>query len=160
MKSSKLPALPLVLYSSDQLLMVAEELHNHAGQLAQRRHKGSQSAEPPLSPIAAATLKLLPAASQTDDAAIEVLRQQLEEMVTVAPAVTLVLAAPPGATLKQELVGWLRTNVHPSLLVSFHVNVEIAGGMVIRSINHVYDCSFRQGLLAHPERFSKVLERV
>jgi hypothetical protein len=138
---------------------VAEELTHYGNTLAQgrRRHPGPAA---PLSPLAEAALALLPDDARKDPAAVDQWRHRLEDMATAAPMVTLVMAVPPGPALKHELVDWLRTNVHPALLVSFHANPDIAGGLVIRSTSHVYDCSFRQGLLRQPERFTKVLEHV
>jgi hypothetical protein len=149
--------LPRSLYSVDQALAVAEELHQYSRGLGQRGHG---KASPPLSREATALLQELPAAQRDQAAAVESLREELERLAAQAAVVTLVVAASPSAALKQELTEWLRTNVRPILLVNFHVNPEIAGGMVIRSTNRIYDCSFRAALMAHPERFTKVLDRV
>ena len=158
--TSKLLALPMSLYSSDQLSAVAEELHHVAVKLGQKRRHDPKAQVEELSPLAAAALELLPPASRADDAAIEQLRVQLERMATAAPVVTLVLAGAATSRLKQELVAWLRQNVHAGLLVNFRVNPDIAGGVVIRSTNHLYDCSFRRLLLAESHAFTKVLEHV
>jgi F0F1-type ATP synthase delta subunit len=152
--------LPASLHDSDQLLAVAEELHHLAVKLGQARRHGPKAATEELSPPAVAALDLVPEASRADDAAIERLRVQLEHMATAAPVVTLVLAGAASSRLKQELVGWLRQNVHAGLLVNFRVNPDIAGGVVIRTTNHVYDCSFRRPLLANAHKFTEVLERV
>ncbi|HEX7259960.1 MAG TPA: hypothetical protein VF272_03445 [Candidatus Saccharimonadia bacterium] len=153
------PNLPEEVYSVDQILAVSEELHSYSVYLAAQRVQGVAGEPFILSSRAEAAVKRIPEDQRTD-AGIEAYRLQLEGLATTAPAVTLVLAAQAKAGLKQELVNWLRTNVHPDLLVNFRANPNIAGGIVIRTINHVYDCSFRQALLAHPEKFTKALDRV
>lgn len=151
------PKLPNSLYSADQVLAVAEELHQYGRTLKPSARSRKESE---LSPEAAAMLETLPKADRDQVAEIEALREALEQLASTAPAVTLVVAAPPSQALKQELTGWLRTNVRPKLLVNFHVDPEIAGGVVIRSTNHIYDCSFRTGLMSHQQDFTKVLDRV
>ena len=151
------PELPPSLYSADQALAVAEELHQYGRRLGRSAPKRSDTE---LSPEASALLATLPAAEREQTAAVEALREELEQLAATAAVVTLVVAAPPSAALKQELTGWLRTNVRPKLLVNFHVDPEIAGGIVIRGTNRLYDCSFRSALMAHQADFTKVLERV
>jgi hypothetical protein len=153
------PKLPEEVYSVDQILAVSEELHSYSVYLTAKRVQGAKAEPFNLSSRAEAAVALIPQEQQTD-AGIEAYRLELEHLATTAPAVTLVLAAQAKPGLKQELVNWLRTNVHPDLLVNFRANPNIAGGVVIRTISHVYDCSFRQALLAHPEKFTEALERV
>jgi F0F1-type ATP synthase delta subunit len=151
------PKLPDSLYSVDQVLAVAEELHQYGRQVAGR---GSKVDTKELSPAAADLLATLPAGQRDESPAIEELREGLEELAATAAVITLVLAASPSAQLKQELTSWLRTNVRPRLLVNFHVDPEIAGGIVIRSTNHIFDNSFRSALIANQAQFTKVLGRV
>lgn len=161
MKASPLK-LPPSLYSADQLLIAGEELHHYGVGLAQvRRHDPKDAVSlNGLSTLAVEALELLPAEQRQQDEAVETLRQQLERLAISAPQITLVLVARAPNKLKEELVAWLRENIHPGLLVNFHANPDIAGGVLIRSTNHIYDCSFRQALLADSARFTKVLEHV
>lgn len=156
--ASKALALPVSLYSTDRLLEVAEELHNHATELAQLHQQPTEHA--PLSPAAIELLADLPRTKQTQYAQVEGLRQALETFMVTAPVVTLTLAASPGTKLKEELVTWLRTEIRANVLVNFHVNPDIAGGVVIRAGSRIYDCSFRTALLAQPGRFTKGLDHV
>ncbi len=153
------PKLPKEVYSIDQILAVSEELHSYSVYLASNRVQGKTPETFDLSFRAEAVVNLMPEDQRTDQG-IEAYRVELEGLATSAPTVTLVLAAQAKPSLKQELVNWLRANIHPDLLVNFRANPNIAGGVVIRTVNHVYDCSFRQALLAHPEKFTEVLTRV
>lgn len=152
------PKLPDSLYSVDQVLAVAEELHQYGQQIGRSVHRKAPVVE--LSTEATAVLETLPAGQRDQSAAIEALRGGLEQLATTAAVITLVVAAPPSAQLKQELTGWLRANVRPKLLVNFHVDPEIAGGLVIRSTNHIFDDSFRSALIANQAKFTQVLDRV
>lgn len=151
------PKLPDNLYSVDQVLAVAEELHQYGRQLAQ---KGPKTGDQELSAEATGMLATLPAGERDEGSKIEELREGLEQVAASAAVITLVLAAPPSAQLKQELTKWLRTNVRPQLLVNFHVDPEIAGGIVIRSTNRIFDNSFRSALMANQAQFTQVLGRV
>lgn len=148
-------ALPDELYSADQLLAVAEELHQFGIHMAKTGSKTE-----PLSPLAETAFSMISAPERNKPEAVENLRAQLEQMAATAPAITLTLAASPPRTLRNELVRWLRQSIRPDILVNIHVNPDIAGGVVIRSTNRIYDCSFRSALLAHADQFGKVLERV
>ncbi|HUC20299.1 MAG TPA: hypothetical protein VMR98_02270, partial [Candidatus Polarisedimenticolaceae bacterium] len=135
--------LPAEIYSVDRILAVSEELHSYSVYLSASRVQGVKAEAFDLSSRAEAVVNLIPEDQRTAEG-IEAYRLQLEGLATTAPAVTLILAAQAKPGLKQELVNWLRANIHPGLLVNFRANPNIAGGIVIRTINHVYDCSFRQ----------------
>lgn len=152
--------LPSALYTPDQLRVSAEELHALAAEL--RRTEGTKAAkkESELGSDPLVVLESLPAAVRRKHEAITAVAEELEQMLAHSPRVTITLAGLASHTLKEELVSWLRTNTAPNVLVSFHVNPDIAGGMVVRSTNHVYDFSFRKRLLDQPERFTRILEHV
>ena len=60
------------------------------------------------------------------------------------------------------VIGEIRqsTYLFNDILVEFSVNPDIAGGMVLRSTNRIYDMSFRSLLLNQPEGFTRTLENV
>ncbi len=153
--------LPARVYSPDHLRFCLEELERYASALL-RAKRGAHGVEiPELSRESAALLDAGISANEHDDpAAIARLGQGLVALLQSAPVVGVVLAAPAPMALKEELVAWLRANLTPTVLVEFHVDPDIAGGIVLRSINTIYDHSFRQHLLANPERFTRILEHV
>jgi hypothetical protein len=153
--------LPLTVSSLDQLQFCAEELHAYAAKL-RRRHSASttEADAPELSLDSQTLLEQLPKEKRHDGAAVEALALELEAMIAHEARVTITLAALASRHLRQELVQWLRTNLKPNLLVDFHVNPDIAGGMVVRTTNRVHDFSFRHQLLADPNRFTEILDHV
>jgi hypothetical protein len=91
---------------------------------------------------------------------LEALIEELEEYESIAPTVTITLAAPPPNSLKLSITGWFRQNVDAKMLVNFKFNATILGGMVVSYGSHVYDWSFRRQILASREKFPEVLRRV
>jgi hypothetical protein len=159
-------SLPTAIYSQDQLQFCAEELHAYAAALRSKAVAHTAASQAPgaeateLGLDSQALLQELPAAKRTDPAAIEALADELEAALARGARVTLTLAAPASRRLREELVVWMRTNLKPNLLVDFHVNPDIAGGLVVRTTNHVYDFSFRHQLLADTKRFTEKLDHV
>jgi len=154
-------SLPISVHSTDQLQFCAEELHAHAAAL--RSHRAAQRQAPgesELSLDSQALLEQLPREKRGDGAAVEALATELEAMMAHGARVTITLAALASHRLREELVRWCRTNLKSNLLVDFHVNPDIAGGMVVRTTNRVYDFSFRRQLLANPNRFTEILDHV
>jgi hypothetical protein len=151
--------LPANLYAPDQLRYCAEELYAYATAGRQRR-RGATVPEPALSAESRSLLAGLTADQRNDFDALEALAAELETLLAGDSDVSVTLAALPSHALKEELVSWLRAATRENLLVSFHVNPDIGGGMVLRTFNRVHDFSFRRLLLAHPERFTKALQDV
>ena len=153
--------LPVSVYTLDQVQLGMMELQAYASNLRERSTtQRTNSAHPSLSVEGQALVDELPLAKRADATTLEALATELEEMVAREPRVSLTLAGLASHHLREELVGWLRTNIRPNLLVDFHTNPDIAGGMVVRTTNHVYDFSFRRHLLESPARFTRILDRV
>jgi F0F1-type ATP synthase delta subunit len=153
-------SLPPNVYSPDHVRFCIEELQAYATSL-HKRERGARSVEELLlSPESTSLLQTLAADQQNQPLAITELTEQLAEFAEKAPTFGLTLSAPASHHLKEELVAWMRQNIEPRTLVEFHVNPDIAGGMLLRSTNKVYDCSFRQLLLDKSERFTRILENV
>ncbi|HUC86933.1 MAG TPA: F0F1 ATP synthase subunit delta [Candidatus Saccharimonadales bacterium] len=158
--------LPTSIHSQDQLQFCAEELHAHAAVLRSKAATHHAAANPQghppdeLSLDSQILIELLVADKRADAAAIEALATELEAMLAHGARVTITLAALASRALRTELVEWMRMNLKANLLVDFHVNPDIAGGIVIRTTNRVYDFSFRHQLLADTKRFTKALDHV
>lgn len=152
--------LPADIHSADQLQFCAEELRRYAAAAAGAARAEESPPLPELSPESQILQGLLPASERQNSQSLEDLRLEIEKLITQWPSVSITLAAPAPRALKAELTGWLRQNIRPDLLVSFNVNPDIAGGMLIRTTNRVFDFSFRKLLLARPARFTEVLENV
>lgn len=158
--------LPDSLYSADQLQVCSDELRRYAEALQQGQYQkeaGSKTAKivlPELSASSYDLLEALPKSKRLDPALVEQICDVLDGWMKTAPVMNITLAAPATHQLKTELVSWFRTNIGPQTILSFHVNPDIAGGIVVRSTNHVYDMSFRRELLKRPEKLIEVIDHV
>jgi hypothetical protein len=154
-------SLPSSVYSPDHLRYCINELESYAN-VIEMIARGAQGKELPA--LSRESLDLLDAFMADKDrrngTAINGLTQELTKLQETAKVVSITLAATAPHGLKEELVTWLRTNITPELLVEFHVNPDIAGGLVLRSFNRVFDESFRNHLLTQPERFTRILDGV
>jgi hypothetical protein len=85
---------------------------------------------------------------------------ELQDIIDMAPTITITLAAPASAGIKKSLVTWCRANIAPDALVSFGFNATLLGGMVVRFGSHLYDWSFRRQILQNRAKIPEVLRRV
>lgn len=158
--------LPESLYSVDQLSLCSDELRQYAEVLRQAQNQkkvGSAQVKIVLPDLSAASYDLieaLPKSRRLDVEVIDGVCDILDNWLVAAPVVNITLPAPATRSLKTELVSWFRNNVGQQIVLSFHVNPDIAGGMVVRTTNQVHDFSFRKQLLASPEKIVTVIERV
>lgn len=77
-------------------------------------------------------------------------RDRLLKFVTLlqqkAPVIHVSLASEPSAAALGKLLLWMRTNIHPQVLVSIGVQPAIAAGCVVRTANREFDFSLRKSL--------------
>jgi hypothetical protein len=131
--------------------------HNAIKQRVNAKH----AAEAPiLTPAAKDMLREWSGQKAVSEQSLDELIKVLQTYASTAPSLTITLAAPPTAGLKQTLVAWCRSNVAPDILVSFQFNSTLLGGMVVRYGSRVFDWSFRRQILNNSEHFPEVLRRV
>ena len=63
------------------------------------------------------------------------------------PQVHVTLATIPNTSQRMALVQWFRQHVSDQALLSFIADRTILGGIIIRTPNHMIDCSWRTQLL-------------
>lgn len=153
--------------SQDVITLIAEirdyskwYMHESIKQRVSGRGSRRASDEPVLSPAAGELLRELAKDKPLSRQAFEQLIKTLEDYSRHAPTVLFTLAAPVTTALKKTLVGWCRTNIGDSVLVTFQHNSTILGGMVVRYKSRVFDWSFRRQILASAQNFPEVLRRV
>lgn len=75
-------------------------------------------------------------------------RQKLLHFVTEltkhAPVLHISFASEPSAMFLGKLLNWLRSNIHPQVLVSIGLQPSIAAGCIIRTANKQIDMSLAQ----------------
>ncbi len=157
--------LPKIIQSSDQLQLSIDEIEGYAKQLirADQQHGSGakrSATQTELTDSSRALLSTLPETEQSDPLAIESLANDLRQLLHSAPVVHLTTSGLAPAGLKADITQWFRVNISPFVLIAFHVNPDIAGGMVVRTMSQVYDFSFRTQLLVQSSKIVKVLESV
>lgn len=68
----------------------------------------------------------------------------LRDVTEHAPTVHMSFASDPSAAFTAKIVGWLRANIHPLVLVQLGLQPAIAAGCVVRTTNRVFDLSLRR----------------
>ncbi len=63
-----------------------------------------------------------------------------------SPSVHMSFATTPTPAFLQKLVGWLRKEVHPTVLLQIGLQPSIAAGCILRTPNKVFDFSLREHL--------------
>jgi ATP synthase delta (OSCP) subunit len=153
------------IYSPQDLKAIIVEVRKYAHWASQygvkMRVSNDKSSQPPTISLPATTLiKAWAEEKPLNQKSIDELLKNLEDVESSSPRVTVTLAAAPTAALKMELVKWFREHIDPNILVDFHFNSTLLGGIAVRYGSHVYDWSFRRQILAAREHFPEVLRRV
>lgn len=74
----------------------------------------------------------------------EKIKYILQTVRTKAPIVHMSFSANPSQEFMEKLVSWLRTNIHPLLMVQVGLQPNIGAGFTLRTTNHFFDFSLRQ----------------
>lgn len=157
--------IPDTIASVQDLNAVLGDVHSYAKwaarELIKKKVSGKSSgAQPDISPEASAVIRAWSDGKQLTQASIDALVKALEDYKKSAPTVTITLAAVPSGDVKTRLVGWCRKELSPGILVSFRLNRNILGGMVVAYGSHIHDWSFRRKLMQAERPFAEVLQRV
>lgn len=83
----------------------------------------------------------------------------LQEMQKEAQVIRITTVVDLTTADQQRLVQWFRESVAPTSLLSFAVDMQIAGGAVVRTPYHVHDLSFATSLRAHQDQLLQGLQR-
>lgn len=71
-------------------------------------------------------------------------KQYLTALHKAAPVLHMSFAADPSAAFVAKLIVWLRSNIHPSVLLNIGLQPTIVAGCVLRTPNHQFDFSLRK----------------
>lgn len=71
------------------------------------------------------------------------LAEQLTKVRDQAPSVHVSFATEPSPKVTEALLSWLRSNIHPYLLLQIGLQPSIAAGCVLRTPNKIFDLSLR-----------------
>ncbi len=146
--------LPLDTYSPDQLSELVLELQDLASAVRDNtaRNTGEQAVlSPGLTELLAAN-KI----DQTDIAAVEALGKDAQVTLDKAPTVHVLLASMPNRTVKRQFSQWFREQIHPLVLLTFAARTDLGGGAVVQAGSHLYDLSFRRGIIDNKKRLTEI----
>lgn len=74
------------------------------------------------------------------------LEQNLNSVLSKAPLLHMSFASEPPSRALERIVVWLRTNIHPQVLLQVGLQPSIAAGCVLRTPNRWFDMSLRSHL--------------
>lgn len=72
------------------------------------------------------------------------LLKYVSDLITGAPVLHFSFASEPSAAFMTKLIIWLRTNIHPQVLVQLGLQPAIAAGCIVRTANKQFDFSLTQ----------------
>ncbi len=79
------------------------------------------------------------------------LTKQLKELNARAPKIQVSFAVEPPPRVVEIILGWMRDNLHPNILLQVGLQPNIGAGIMVRTANREFDLSMRQHLLdSHP----------
>lgn len=154
--------IPDSVASAQDLSAVVTDVRSYArwasSELIKQKVAGkSAGAQPAVSPEASDIIRAWSDGKPMTQTTIDALLKALEDYKKVAPTITITLAAVPSGEVKSKLVAWCRKELARNVLVSFRLNRNILGGMVVAYGSHIHDWSFRRKLLEAEKPFSEVL---
>lgn len=82
---------------------------------------------------------------------------QLKQLDVEAPVVHMSFAVDPSPAVLQRIVGWLRDNIHPLLLVQVGLQPTIAAGCTLQTTNRYFDLSLRHFLSEQHALLTQIL---
>lgn len=94
----------------------------------------------------------------SDDHARPKLKEDLRHMKDSAPLLHMTFAVPADSDSLQELVDYIRREIHPQAILSVGLQPALVGGAYIRTPNHVHDFSMRAFLDNKRDILLKALE--
>lgn len=88
------------------------------------------------------------------------LRRFLESVRTDAPILHMSFSADPSPLFIQKLVAWLRTEIHPLVLLQIGLQPSIGAGTILRTTNKQFDFSLRNRLFEKRSLFTSHLKHL
>lgn len=148
--------LPVDTYSPDQLSELVLELQDLTAAVRDSSVRQKSDAEQPAASPGLAELLAANKVVVTDIAAIESLAKDAATTLDTAPTVHILLSSMPGRAMRRQFVTWFRTQINPLILMTFAARGDIGGGAIIQAGSHLYDLSFRRGIITNKSRLTEI----
>ena len=72
----------------------------------------------------------------------------LETVKGSAPVMRFSFSADPSVTFLEQLIAWLRREIHPLIIITVGLQPNIGAGCILRTTNHQFDLSLKQAFLS------------
>jgi F0F1-type ATP synthase delta subunit len=82
----------------------------------------------------------------------------LTEVKASAPTVHMSFSADPSPAFTQRLITWLRSEIHPVVLLQVGLQPNIGAGCVVRTTNKYFDFSLRNRLKEKGEVLAQLMK--
>lgn len=139
--------LPMLVFGIVEVRRLKRELEalDEFMRQARLRDPGKQAALPRVSRLLDA-LAADNGRNLLQDAERQELYEFLQNVEKSAPSVHISFASDPSSAFTVKVVTWLRTNVHPAILLQTGLQPTIAAGCVLRTSNKQFNFSLRERL--------------
>lgn len=153
--------LPPALISRADLARLVREVENLDNELAVQKVREKGGKQGYHLPTMSQSLNDFLTTNEIDIANDQV-RMELKEHLRVlkdkAPIVHMTFAVDADPDFLQQLVAWVRKEIHPQTLISVGLQPGLVGGMYLRTPNHVHDFSIRTLLKSKRDVMTHELE--
>ncbi len=122
------------------------DIYNEDQHQADLRAKKTGEAKTVLAGRVISELAALNQVELTDAAQRAELLAEIEKSLKSAPSITISFAVDPSAAFMARIVDWLRSSIHPQVLVRIGLRPNIAAGCILRTSSKIYDFSLRHKL--------------
>ncbi len=143
---TKLVGLPLSVVSPVDVGRLIRELETIDNTVLEQVLRGQTTTVPPTSRLMAQTIELNKI-NLLDEGDRKLLTQLLTTVRDKAPVLHISYSADPTPVFIEKIMGWLRTEIHPLVLMTIGLQPNIGAGCIVRSTNHYFDCSLRQNFM-------------
>lgn len=85
------------------------------------------------------------------------LAARLDQIIKNAPLLHISFAVDPPPKVLEQILQWLRANIHPQVLLQVGLQPSIAAGCILRTPNKIFDMSLRAGLKKQEPYLAKLI---
>lgn len=137
--------LPSALISRADLSRLVREVESVDGNLETQKVKnhGEAAYRMPTMSQSLSDFLALNQLDVSDDKVRMNVKTQLQKLKDHAPVIHMTFATSADPESLQDLVEWVRKELHPQALISVGLQPGLVGGVYMRTPNHVYDFSLR-----------------
>jgi len=86
------------------------------------------------------------------------LRGKLTSLLKKSPLLHISFAADASAEAVEQILVWLRANIHPTVLLQIGLQPNIVAGCMLRTPNQIFDFSLRQHMLKMQPQLVELLK--